>query len=101
MTRGSAQTLAVRCLVRHAPFAALLVLSSGCSGAALAEASEAPTGCAAEQIEISEAHQPWEGPSSWTATCKAPDGQLREWFCSRAGEAREVICTDVPRSTKP
>jgi hypothetical protein len=81
--------------------ATLLVTTSACSSAALAHVSAEPTGCAEEQIEIVDAHQPFEGPASWTLICRAPDGageaEPREWFCSRAGEAQRVICSDVPR----
>ncbi len=75
---------------------ATLLLTSACSTAALAQASAEPTGCAEAQLEIVDAHQPMDGPSSWTAICRAPDEPPREWFCSRAGELRRVICTDVP-----
>gem|GEM_PF-3580954 len=63
----------------------------GCS-TGLATASAEPTGCPAEQLEISDARQPMEGPSSWNASCSA-DGQ--RWFCSRAHQ--RVICTTDPR----
>jgi hypothetical protein len=63
----------------------------------LAKMSAEPTNCPEEHLEITEAHQPYEGPSSWTATCRAPDREPMEWFCSRAGEAQRVICSYVPR----
>jgi hypothetical protein len=74
----------------------LLLVTTACSSAALAHASAEPTGCPEQQLEISEAHQPLEGPSYWTATCQAP-GTQSEWFCSRAGEAQRVICSNVPK----
>lgn len=79
-------------------FAGLVTLASltGC-GSTLAHASAEPTGCAAEQLEIANPHQPMEGPSSWTAICRPPDAEPQEWFCSRAGEAHRVICSEVPR----
>jgi hypothetical protein len=89
-SRG-AQNLAVR---RLAP--CLLLATTACSSAALAHASAEPTNCPEDQLEISDAHQPLEGPSSWTAKCRAP-GLEYEWFCSRAGEAQQVICSTVPR----
>ena len=78
-------------------FAGLLALT-GC-GSALASATAEPTGCAANQLEILDAHQPMEGPSSWTAVCRAPGAEPKQFFCSRAGEAHRVICTDVPGAT--
>jgi hypothetical protein len=77
---------------RHTGIALLLALTSlACSASELARMSAEPTACPAEQIVISEAHQPWEGPSSWTATCSG--GQ--KWFCSKSHE--RVICTEDPR----
>jgi hypothetical protein len=74
----------------------LLLATTACSPAALAHDSVEPTGCPEEQLEISDAHQPLEGPSYWTATCREP-GNEWEWFCSRAGEAQRVICSHLPR----
>lgn len=74
----------------------LAVLSVACSASELAQMSAEPTACPAERIEISDAHQPWEGPSSWTATCSAAaDGGEQKWFCSKTHE--RVICTEDPR----
>jgi hypothetical protein len=75
-----------------------LLALTGC-GAALANASAEPTGCAAEHLEILDAHQPMEGPSSWTAVCRVPGAEPQTFFCSRAGEAHRVICSDVPAAT--
>lgn len=75
--------------------AALLTLGAGCS-AGLAQASAEPTACPIDRLEISEAHQPMEGPSSWTATCVGEDGAPQQkWFCSKAHQ--KVICTEDPR----
>jgi hypothetical protein len=83
----------------HRTALSLLLLAStslACSQSALAQMSAEPTACPAERIAISEAHQPWEGPSSWTATCSATDGGAgQKWFCSKAHE--RVICTEDPR----
>ncbi|PRQ04351.1 hypothetical protein ENSA5_08290 [Enhygromyxa salina] len=84
--------------MRHRPIVltALLLSSLACSPARLAQMSAEPTACPAEQIEISEANQPMEGPSSWTATCLAQsDAVEQKWFCSRMHE--KVICTEDPR----
>jgi hypothetical protein len=83
--------------VRRPALCLILLATSACSAAALAHASAEPTGCPEQQLEIRDTHQPLEGPSSWTAICRAPGAEPREWFCSRAGEAQRVICTDVPR----
>jgi hypothetical protein len=94
------QTLAVRRLAQRlslVPSLALLLVS-GCSASMLAHASAEPTGCPEAQLEIVDAHQPMEGPSSWTAICRGPDGEPHEWFCSRAGEAQRVICSDIPEA---
>jgi hypothetical protein len=73
----------------------LLALTSlACTASGLAQMSVEPTGCAAEHVQISDAHQPWEGPSSWTATCSA-EGDGKKWFCSKSHE--RVICTEDPR----
>jgi hypothetical protein len=77
--------------------AGLLALS-GC-GSALANASAEPTRCPTEYIQILDVHQPMEGPSSWTALCRVPGAEPKQFFCSRAGEAHRVICTDVPDAT--
>ncbi|PRP99282.1 hypothetical protein [Enhygromyxa salina] len=78
----------------------LVLLSSlACTPAGLAQISAEPTACPSEQLEISEAHQPLEGPSSWTATCFASSGNgeapPQKWFCSRMHQ--RVICTEDPR----
>lgn len=74
----------------------LAVTSVACSASELARMSVEPTACPVERIEISEAHQPWEGPSSWTATCSAAaDAEPQKWFCSKTHE--RVICTEDPR----
>jgi hypothetical protein len=76
----------------------LLVLTSACSAADLAQMSAEPTACSPERIEISDARQPWEGPSSWTATCSAGadgGGHKQKWFCSKTHD--RVICTEDPR----
>jgi hypothetical protein len=74
----------------------ILLTSLACSASGLAQMSAEPTACAAERITISDAHQPWEGPSSWTATCSAADGGgQQKWFCSKSHE--RVICTEDPR----
>jgi hypothetical protein len=83
--------------VRRLALCLILIACSACSASALVRASAEPTACPEQQLEISDAHLPLEGPSSWTATCRAPGAEPREWFCSRAGEAQRVICTDVPR----
>ncbi|NVB41225.1 hypothetical protein G6O69_25525 [Pseudenhygromyxa sp. WMMC2535] len=63
----------------------------GCTSSSLARDSAEPTQCAAEAIEISDARQPLDGPSSWTATC----GETKQaWFCSRIHQ--RVICTEDP-----
>jgi hypothetical protein len=67
---------------------------AACSPAGLAQMSAEPTACAAEQLEITESHQPMEGPSSWTAICTRSDGGKQKWFCSKAHE--RVICTEDP-----
>lgn len=97
--RLAAQTLAVRRLAPSLSLATLLATTSACSSAALAHASAEPTGCPEDQLEIVEAHTPLEGPSSWTAICRPPEGEPREWFCSRAGDIHRVICSDLPRGS--
>jgi len=74
-----------------------LLVTTACSTAALVQASALPTRCPEHQLEISEANQPLEGPSSWTAICRAPDAEPQAWFCSRAQTQTEAICTDLPR----
>lgn len=80
---------------------ALVLLSIvACTPAGLAQISAEPTACPSERLEISEAHQPMEGPSSWTATCLSAnngDGDTppQKWFCSRMHQ--RVICTEDPR----
>ncbi|KIG15287.1 hypothetical protein DB30_05714 [Enhygromyxa salina] len=77
---------------------ALLLASVACTPAGLAQISAEPTACPSERLEISEAHQPMEGPSSWTATCLAANGAdapPQKWFCSRMHQ--RVICTEDPR----
>ncbi len=69
-------------------------LPSGCA-AGLAEVSAEPTGCALEDIEVSDAHVPFLGqgaPTQWTATC----GGVRH-FCIQTPD--RVICTTDPRSS--
>jgi hypothetical protein len=74
----------------------LAATSLACSASELAQMSAEPTACPAERIAITEAHQPWEGPSSWTATCAAADGGGgQKWFCSKTHD--RVICTEDPR----
>jgi hypothetical protein len=73
----------------------IAMTSLGCSASELARMSAEPTACAEERIEISDAHQPWEGPSSWTATCSGADGGGQKWFCSKTHD--RVICTEDPR----
>lgn len=73
----------------------LLLMGVACTPAGLAQISAEPTACPSEGLEISEARQPMEGPSSWTATClAAADGQPQKWFCSRMHQ--RVICTEDP-----
>jgi hypothetical protein len=75
----------------------LIVLTSlACTSSELAQMSVEPTACALERIEITDAHQPWEGPKSWTATCVGDTaGSGQKWFCSKLHE--RVICTEDPR----
>jgi hypothetical protein len=83
--------------VRNLLMLHLIALTSvACSSSERARMSAEPTACPDERIEISEAHQPWEGPSSWTATCSATDaGVAQKWFCSKTHD--RVICTEDPR----
>ena len=75
----------------------LLTPCLACSAGMLAEASAEPTACPADQLEISDARQPWQGPKSWTATCLASEGAPEQtWFCSQL--ASEVFCSDIPAS---
>jgi hypothetical protein len=81
--------------LRLAALVTLSLATAACTPAGLAEMSAEPTACPAEQLEISEEHQPMEGPSSWTATCVGPDGARQKWFCSKMHQ--QVICTEDPR----
>ena len=80
-------------LARRTIVAALVVMSllgAGCGNAILADASAAPTGCVADEIEITNRHTPMQGPSWWTASCQ---GQV--YFCSLLHE--DVFCSTDPR----
>lgn len=79
---------------RSFAFVLLLISSAACTPAGFAQMSAEPIACPVEQIEISDGHQPMEGPSSWTATCVGQDGGRQKWFCSKAHD--EVICTEDP-----
>lgn len=72
----------------------LSMLALACTPAGLAQLSAEPTSCPAEQLDITDSHQPMEGPSSWTATCRPPGADPVKWFCSKAHE--RVICTEDP-----
>ncbi len=65
----------------------------GCGKAVLAEASVEPTGCALEDIEITDKHMPMQGPAWWTASC---GGQV--YFCSLLHE--DVFCSTDPRDAE-
>ena len=70
-----------------------LLALSGCGKTILAEASVEPTGCAVEEIGISDKHVPMQGPAWWTATC---GGEV--YFCSLLHE--DVFCSTDPRDAE-